>query len=78
MDFFESNRPPAEATPLQATSPLKNDHILKIDRENSKHAAQFLNLQYQNAFVIQNETPLIHFGLNMHATGHAKLTIKIL
>ena len=49
-----------------------------MDRENCKSAAQFSIPQFQNAFAIQNATPLIHFGLNMHATGHAELTITIL
>ena len=47
-------------------------------RENCKSAAQFSIPQSQNPFVIQNATPFIHFGLIMHATGHAKLTITIL
>ena len=49
-----------------------------MDRENCKSAAQFSILQSQNAFVIKNATTFIHFGLNMHATGHAKLTRTIL
>ena len=49
-----------------------------MDRENCNSAAQFSIPQSKNAFVIQNATPFIHFGLNMHAKGHAKLTITIL
>ena len=49
-----------------------------MDRENCKSATEFSIPQSQNAFVIQNATPFIHFGLNMHATGHTKLTITIL
>ena len=49
-----------------------------MDRENCNSAAQFSIPQSKNAFVIQNATTFIHFGLNMHAKGHAKLTITIL
>ena len=49
-----------------------------MDRENCKSAAQFSIPQFQNAFLIKNATTFIHFSLNMHATGHAKLTITIL
>ena len=49
-----------------------------MDRENCNSAAQFSIPQSKNTFVIQNATPFIHVGLNMHAKGHAKLTITIL
>ena len=51
---------------------------MKMDRENCKSAAQFSIPQSQNALIIQNATTFIHFGLNVHATDHAKLTFTIL
>ena len=49
-----------------------------MDRENCNSAAHFSIPQSKNTFVIQNATPFIHVGLNMHAKRHAKLTITIL
>ena len=49
-----------------------------MDRENCNSADQFSIQQSKNAFIIQNATLFIHSGLNMHAKGHAKLTLTIL
>ena len=49
-----------------------------MDRENCNSVAQLSIPQSKNTFVIQNATPFIHVGLNMHAKRHAKLTITIL
>ena len=39
--------------------------------------AQFAKLQSQNTFVIPNATAFIEFCLNMLATGHVGLAIRI-
>ena len=45
--------------------------------ENCKNAAQFPFMQPKNTSLVPNTTPFIDFGLNMLATGHAELTIRI-
>ena len=48
-----------------------------MDFENCNPAAQFAIQQSQNSFVIPNATPFIEFDLNVLATGHVGLTIRI-
>ena len=48
-----------------------------MDFESCNSAAQFAIAQSQNSFVIPNATTFIEFALNMLATGHVGLTIKI-
>ena len=48
-----------------------------MDFESCNSAAQFAIPQSQNTFVVTNATLFIDFGLNMLATGHAELTIRI-
>ena len=45
--------------------------------ESCNSAAQFAFPQSQNTFVIQNATPFIEFCLNMLATGHVELAVRI-
>ena len=49
----------------------------KMDFESCNPAAQFAIQQSQNSFVIPNATPFIEFDLNVLATGHVGLTIRI-
>ena len=48
-----------------------------MDFESCNPAAQFAIQQSQNSFVIPNATPFIEFDLNVLATGHVGLTIRI-
>ena len=48
-----------------------------MDFESCNPAAQFAIQQSQNSFVIPNATPFIEFGLNMLATGHVGLRVRI-
>ena len=48
-----------------------------MDFENPKSAAEIPFLQPQNTFLVSNATPLIDLSLNMLATGHVGLTIRI-
>ena len=48
-----------------------------MDFKSCNSAAQFAVPQSQNTFVIPNITPFNEFGLNMIATSHVGLTIKI-
>ena len=48
-----------------------------MDYESCHSAAQFAIPQSQNSFVIPNATPFIEFDLNVLATGHVGLTIRI-
>ena len=44
---------------------------------STNSAAQFEFPQSQNTFVIPNTTPFIEFCLNMLATGHVELAVRI-
>ena len=48
-----------------------------MDFESGNSAAQFAIPQSQNSFVIPNATPYIEFCLNMLATGHVELAVRI-
>ena len=48
-----------------------------MDFESCNPAAQFAIQQSQNSFVIPNATSYIEFDLNVLATGHVGLTIRI-
>ena len=56
---------------------MKTKSIKKMDFESCNSTAQFAILQSQNSFVIPNATPFIEFDLNVLATGHVGLTIRI-
>ena len=47
-----------------------------MDFENSKYAAQFPFAQLQNTSLVPNATQLIHFSLNILATGRVEPTIS--
>ena len=48
-----------------------------MDFESCNPAAQFAIQQSQNTFINPNATPFIEFDLNVLATGHVGLTIRI-
>ena len=48
-----------------------------MDFESCDSAAQFAIPQSHNTFLIPNATPFIEFCLNMLATGHVGLAIRI-